>query len=179
MRKAGAELDIPIDEQPEVAELKTKLAEAQAELVAAEVERDHLYGILNPLPWSSTHTPNVSELDALRAHQQLPVAHDRYLMAKAAMLELKPYYEQARSAALAALNDARSRARLPLLRKFADSLDEARTIGDELTAFDQETVQLGGSTPGHPFPSLCDESPYRQGEATRVRHLVEQLEREQ
>lgn len=179
MRKAVAELDIPIDEQPEVAELKAKLAEAHAELVAAEAELDHLNGILNPLPWSSTHTPNVSELETLRARQQLPIAQERYLMAKVAVGEIQPRYEQARSAALSALNDTRSRARLPILQRFADALDRAKAIGDELTTFDQETAALGGRAPEHPYPVLCDERPYRQGEATRVRQLVEQLEQQQ
>lgn len=179
MRKAVAELDIPIDEQHEVADLKAKLAEAHAELVAAEAELDHLHGILNPMSWSSTHTPNVSELDALRARQQLPIAHERYLMAKVAVQETQPRYEQARAVALRAFMDARNRARLPILQRFASSLEAARAISDELIAFDQETVQLGGRPVDHPLPQLSDELPYRHGEATRVRQLVEQLEQQQ
>ena len=63
-----------------------------------------------------------------------------------------------------------------MLRRYADALEEARVIGDELLAFDLHTVRLGGSNPGHPFAQLLDDPPYRTGEATRVRNLVEQLE---
>ncbi|MBK9949206.1 MAG: hypothetical protein IPP12_18780 [Nitrospira sp.] len=176
MRKAIAELDIPIDEQPNVAELTTKLAEAQAELNAAEAELNHLTAILNPLPASSTHTPNVSELEALRARQQEPFAHERYVLAKTAVLELRPRVEAARIEALRHVTDVRTRARVPLLKRFSMALDEAARIGEELAVFDQETVQLGGSNPGHPFAQLLDEPPYRQGDATRVRQLVDTLE---
>ena len=172
----SAQLDIPINERLDVAELQSKLGEAQAELTAAEAELNLLTGILNPLSWSSTNTPSISELDAVRARQQEPFARERFLVAKAELLEIKPRYEQARAAALLAFTDARNRARLPILRRFADALEDARAIGDELLAFDLQTVRLGGSNPGHPFGQLLDDPPYRTGDATRVRDLVDRLE---
>ena len=177
MLKVLAELNIHIDEQPEIKDLKRQLDEAQAELTAAEAELDHIGNILNPLPLSTPHTPNVSELEVLRARQQEPFVRERYLLAKAAVLEIKPRFEQARSAALHSFNDARSRARVTMLRRFADALAAAKDIGDGIQAYDQETVQLGGSRTEHPFPQLLDEPPFRHGEATRVLRLVEELER--
>ena len=174
----SATIDIPVSEVPQVQELATKLTEAQTELAAAEAELDHLSSILNPLPWSSTHTPTFSELDVLRARHQEPFARERYLMAKAAVLESKPRYEQARSEALRQFTDARNRARLPILRRFSTALDEAVRIADELLAFDQETVRLGGSNPGHPFAQLLSDPPFRVGDAERVRGLVTQVEKE-
>ncbi len=176
MRKAIAELDIPIDEQPDVAELTTQLAEAQAELNAAEAELNHLTAILNPLPTSSERPSNVSELEALRARQQEPFAHERYVLAKTAVLELRPRVDAVRIEALRHLTDVRTRARVPLLKRFSMAMDEAARIGEELAVFDQETVRLGGSNPGHPFAQLIDEPPYRQGEATRIRDFVRVVE---
>ena len=74
-------LEVPIDEVPDVAALKAKLADAQAELKAAEAELDHLSSILNPLPWSTTNTPTITELDAVRARQQEPFVRERVLLA--------------------------------------------------------------------------------------------------
>lgn len=176
MRKTTPEHDTPLDETPAVAEMKSKLDEAQAELVAAEAELNHLNRILDPLPASSDHTPNTSELDALRAQQELPVVRARHLMAKSAVLELKPRYQATRHEALQMLMAHRSATRSPLLRKYADALDQAAAIGYEILAFDQETVRLGGSSPGHPFAQLIDEPPYRMGDATRVRQSVNELE---
>lgn len=173
-----ATIDIPVSGVPQVQELAAKLAEAQAELAAAEAELDYLSSILNPLPWTSTHTPAANELDALKALRQEPIARERYLMAKVLILEITPRYERARSEALRQLTEQRKRARLPLLRRFADALDAAKTIGDELLAFDLQTVRLGGSNPGHPFGQLLDDPPYRIGDASRVRVLVDQLENE-
>ena len=170
-----ATIDIHIDEYPGVHELRTTLHEAEAELRASEEELDHLGNILNPLPWTSTHTPACNELDVLRARQQEPFARERYLVAKAAVLESKPRYEQARSEALRQFTDARNRARLPNLRRFSAALDEAARIGAEIRIYDQETARLGGSDPGHPFAQLLDDPPYRQGDATRVRNLVNEL----
>ena len=174
----SATIDIHIDEHPEVRELRTTLHEAEAELRASEAKLDHLGNILNPLPWTSTHTPAVNELDVLKARQQEPLARERYLMAKAAVLESKPRYEQARREALRQFTDARNRARLPILRRFSTALDEAACIGDELLAFDLETVRLGGSNPGHPFAQLLSDPPFRVGDAERVRGLVTQVEKE-
>lgn len=170
-------LERALDDQPEVAELKMKLAEAQAELVAAEGELNALNRILNPLAASSEHTPNVSEIDHLRAGQQMPIAHARYIEAKAAVLELKPRYETIRAEAVRQLTDARNRARLPLLRRFANALEAAKAIGDEIQNFDHETRQLGGAQVAHPCAWLIDELPFRYGECWRVSRLVEELER--
>lgn len=172
----SAQLDVPINERPDVVGLHLKLAEAQVAVAAAEAELNHLSGIINPMSWSSTNTPAFTELDVLKARQQEPFARERFLLAKAELLEIKPRYEQARAEAVRTLTIARNRARLPILRRFADALEVARTIGDELLAFDLQTVRLGGSNPGHPFGQLLDDMPYRQGDATRVRQLVERLD---
>lgn len=175
MAKA-ATIESHISEMPQVRELAAKLAEAQAKLATEEAELDRLFGLLNPLPTSSTCSPNLDELGQLKAQQELPVARERYLTAKAAVLETKPRYEQARLEALRKLTDARNRARLPLLRQFADALDAAKVIGEEIQAFDRETVRLGGYAVEHPLPWLIDELPWRHGEASRIRQEVERLE---
>ena len=176
MRKIMTELNARVDDQPEIQELKIKLIEAESELVAAQAELEDLSAILNPPLATSVCTPTITELEALKAGQQLPFARERYLIAKASVLEIRPTYERARGEALKACTDARSRARLPILRKFADALDDAKAIGDELLAFDQETVRLGGSPAGHPFPEFQDELPYREGWASCVRRIVKELE---
>lgn len=168
---------VSVDSHAAVQELHTQLREAEAELVAATGELNALERIITPLPSSSECGATATELDTIRARQQLPFAQERFFMAKASVLELRPRYDAARHEAVQTFTAARNKARLPILQRLASSLEATRVIGDELTAFDRETQELGGSAPGHPFPSLCDEPPYRQGEATRVRQLVEQLER--
>jgi hypothetical protein len=176
MPKTTTALDTNIDDYAGVRELKAQLTEAHAELVAAEAELNHLHGILNPMPTSSTHAPTVSELEALRAKRELPFAQERYLLAKAAALEVQPQLEQARKKALQALTAERNRARLPLLQQFAGKLDEAKEIGEQILAFDLETIRLGGPTVGHPFGELLDDEPYRMGFASIVRTHVTALE---
>lgn len=172
-----AQLDIPINEDPAVHELRTQLNEAQAELRASEEELHHHARILNPMPTSSTHNAFVSELDVLRAKQQEPAARMRYLEAKAQLLETQPRYEAARAEALRKLTEAREKGRLPLLKQFAMALDAAAEIGDKIRSFDEETVRLGGRPAEHPFAQLIDEPPFRPtGEASRVRREVERLE---
>jgi hypothetical protein len=177
MKKATAEFDTPINQGPELGDLKAKLVKAERELQAAEEELNSLSTILNPGLSTSSHTPNTTELDQLKARQQEPFARARFLEAKGAVLELKPRYEQMRLDVVRQLTDMRNRARLPLLKRFSEALDAAATIGDEILAFDRETVRLGGANPGHPFGQLIDERPYRQGEASRIREQVRQLER--
>lgn len=176
MAKATIEPNVSIDDYPEVSELRIKLSEARAELKAAEDELAHLHSILNPLPSSSSAAPMPTAVDRLRAQQQRPFVEERHLLAKAVVLEIEPEYEHARAEARKQLNEARFETRLPLLRKFAKALEAAREVGDELRDFDQDTVMLGGQDPGHPFGMLLDEPPYRTGEATRVRALVDELE---
>ncbi len=177
MAKATIEPNVSIDDYPDVFELRVKLTEARAELKASEDELAHLHGILNPLLSSSSAAPMPTALDRLRAQQQRPFVEERHLLAKAVVLEIEPAYEHARAEAREQLNEARVQARLPLLRKFAKALEAAAAVGDELRSFDLETVALGGSDPGHPFAQLLDDEPYRQGDASRVRALVEKLER--
>ncbi len=167
---------VSVDSSAAVQELHAQLLEAEAELTAASSEVNALEAVISPLPSSSERFVRVSELDAIRARQQLPFAQERFFTARGSVLELRPRYQATRAEALRQLTDARNQARLPLLRQFADALDAAKTVGEELQAFDQETVQLGGSNPGHPFAQLLDEPPYRQGDATRVRQLIDTLE---
>lgn len=176
MAKTTALLDAPIDERPEVRELRTKLSEAEAELRASEEELSRLSSILNPPSTSATCTPDHNEVTILRARQQIPVARENFLLAKATVLELKPRYERARAEAVQALTAERNRSRLEILKRFASALEDARDIGDELLAFDLHTVKLGGSNPGHPFGELLDSPPYRVGLASAVRQYVERLE---
>ncbi|MDR4469107.1 MAG: hypothetical protein MRJ68_12570 [Nitrospira sp.] len=170
------QLDIPVSSVPEVQELAAKLAEARAEFGAAEAELDHLARILNPAPASSTHNAFVSELDVLKAQQQEPIARERYLLAKAQVLEMTPVYERTRAEALKRLTEARKKGRLPLLKQFAMALDAAAEIGETIRSFDEETVTLGGRAVEHPFAQLIDEPPYRPvGEASRIRRMVDEL----
>src|SRR5690242_5790455 len=91
---------VAVDQCEEVAELHGQLMEALAELKASEAELDQLNRILDPLPASADTTSSFqSEIETLRAHQQLPIAKMRFMEARAAWLELAPRYERARSAA--------------------------------------------------------------------------------
>lgn len=166
-----------IDERDDVADLHERLVAAHAELRAAESELNHVTKILSPVHATADTVSFQSEVSVLRARQELPAAEMRFTEAKAIWLELGPKYELARIAAAASLTTARNKARLPLLRKFVAALDAAKDAGEEIRAFDQETVRLGGSNPGHPFGQLLDDLPYRQGYASRVAELVKELER--
>ena len=177
MAKATIEPNTCIDELPEVLELKLKLSEAQAELLAVQDELTHIQSILSPLPWSSSASPMPTELDMLRARQAEPFTNERLLMAKATILELTPQYEHARLSAREQLNEARHQARLPLLRKFARAIEAAQEAGHALRDYDFQSIQLGGQNPGTPYGLLLDELPYREGELSRVRVLLEELER--
>ena len=165
-----------VDSVPEVRQLKDKLDAAKAELEAAESELDHLHKTLNPLPATSEPAAPVSEVELLKAQHNIPFARERFLIAKAQVLEDQQAYDKVRREAVQRLNTSRSRARLPFLRRLADALEEAAEVGNALTEFDLETVALGGNSPGHPFPDLSDSPPYRQGIASRVRQLVNELE---
>lgn len=146
-------------DRPQVVEAKTGL---DAERERFKKAKDYLDKIENTLaPSLTTATSPVEcadEIAMIRARAALPQAQQMYWEAEVTLKAAERSFQQAVEAGAKSVTLARQEPRRVLVRELFDRLDEAKTVAEEVAAYDEETTRLGGKAPAHPFSELLGDS---------------------
>jgi hypothetical protein len=162
-----------IADRPLVMEAKKAFDDARAQYDEAKTHLDMLERALAPVMDSAaSSTGSADEIVTIRAQAALPQARQAYWEAQARLKVVERAFQTVVEAETKALTLERAKIRRGLVQRLFARLDEAKSVAEEIEAYDRETTTLGAKAQAHPFGELLDET-YRTGYVTFRRQLLQ------
>lgn len=151
----------PLDEHTSVHD-DPEVMQAHAAFTAAREQYEPIAARVRELDrLCAPDTEHPDRLAQVRAQAALPAARLELWEREAALEQARMAHLQAVAAATRVLEEARREPRKQMIRQLLDVLHDAQKIANDIQAFDDQTMALGGKPPLAPIGELLS-GPYQQ-----------------